>query len=1347
MTMDEPAEPAPPAPKKKRKKRSFKRKLVIALASLPFLVVLSVLFTIALMPSVIPPEKLRTEAVTALTDYLGVDVAIERLDYHPATGVELFGIVVGPPEGYERDVFRARRFALKYDLSGIFGRHVVVNELALEDPHVVIETRDAKRNIDVIIEHLDLQPSEDKPLVGRLSPIDVTLESLLVGPLTFEMVGEGPNAKVEGVWLEGEGAIGDRLDAKLALAVKSGGKDNIAASVPGAQPMEVEVKLDSTMKLELEAGATDGLELSRVALGWKTDADVDATIAVSGAPIALEPIALASNVDFGLDAAKDELRFGAKIDGLDTTMLDADIAVDGLTQTLVQLLGDVPGRALAGLTLGLPAGGAPSLLVDVSRLHLPLTKLAPYTRALAPDVTAEGTIEGRVRAKGAPASFVAGEPAELEVAFVLDGVAGSHAPSGAAAEGIDGTLGFRRRDAEGTAYLADGRVTIAKMRQGAQRVGASEVRLEAGFDHLTYPIPGAFSATVAMDLRDVDASGTSVGRVGLSANVAGDDVFDEARSREPIVVHVAVDTNPVVVAQPAGRLVVRDTKFDLRAKLDRLLVAAREPIPFEIASSVGGVALADGTAVERIRFDATGTVEDPRSGAPFDADADARMKIAHVSSPQADADDVDVRLRVDANRIAAHHPKKFIGDPPAMMPARVGLALDVAVRKVSGEDPQLGAFEAALAMNTRMDVDVLRGDVRLEKFDVAWPGVVAASASGTAKDVYDPRPTVDLRMAIPPVDLAKAIERLPPGLQKSAPDLAASGEVKMAMSVAGRVPKDVDRIDLTRPPMNVSAKFDLEDVAVKSVERGIDLEGLTGHFDATLGGGRADTAMSVTLARVTSGKAPLSDTITGLALDGGAGLRDEVWTAKMNGGATSVVLGSQGAGDMGAAKFELNATHPMNGGVDLKALSFLFERSGLGFSATGRLAKETFGVLRPNLAVVADIDLAAVRPFAPNLGGAKGRVRARFSVVPSSNGIVDLDGALELDGVDYQDKTITVQDASGRLPFAQRLVLPRPRLDESLVVARGILGDDLEARLEELSSRFARARITLDADDILVVPPRTADHQALRPYRTLRGPSLRIASVQTGNTTLEDLLVEASYAAGLFRLDRVEARLWEGDVSGDLALQLTTDLDVKLRMRGTMTNLNLDRPYALAKGIEPVADPDKKEKYRASATFDLAVGVRDRVVNGNMDVFKISRPLVERLFGALDPTGESAAVRAIAMSERVGLRPVGAKVWIAHNLLNAQFDFERLWAHVHYESASPLDLLIDTATIFLRPVLIPTLGGLWVIPTMNGVIKRVSLSNVIDPYLDEMGIDRSLSQIRPYVAATTRGDATRSTLE
>lgn len=1336
----EATEEQPLAPKPPKRRRWRRWALVFAL--LPLVTVLITVVFVATLPTFVTPEMLREEAQTVGTEMLGADVQIGRIAYHPATGLELFDVVVGPPEGFTRDVFRAKRIAVRYDLSNIAGSRVRVEEVAVDAPHAVIETIGGRRNVEVLVENLTkgAEPKPDepdeppKPASGPLSPIDVDVSKVWLGPLVFELYGEGPNVRLDGLTVDAKASLDAKeLFASLRVGLEQGDEPNVSADVPGEQPIHADVRLGTDVTYEVRATTTDGLGLVESKLKIATAGTANVKLGDRELPAAMFSARNDVRIDTGADVVVVE---PVTVTFQDHPIVSARAELTGIKASLDELLGPVAGHALA-MGLGIEKKRPAKLSVKVKELAAPLDELGPFAAVFAPGVRAGGDITITADAAGSPSSFVAGAPDALFAKVELAGVSGAEASAKAAAAGVGGLVTLTRR-ADGSRYDVKGAIDVAALRQGPQRVNGTHVDLAADVAALTYPLPGVLSATVGVTVASVAAPPAVVDGLTAGVTVLGRDLFDDNRPEDdPIRVTARVAPKRVRVSQPGQKIDVRRVGVDVTAAIDRVLTPARLPITYDVRGRVGRVGMSDGTAVTRTKLRLRGTVGDPRAPTPFDARAKLSVGVAELVAAGANVQDLDVGVDLVASRIAAHRPRKFPGPPPPMLPATVKVGVTVEAPTVTGAHEAIGDYEAALSLDTKVDVDVVRGKAKLTKLDVAWPGVFSMGAAGAASDVYDPRPVVTLDAKVRPVDLAAAIAKLPPGLLASTPKLAASGRVSADLSVDGRVPGPIETIDLTKPPIDVRVGVQLDEVAANSPTQGLDVAGLTGSLEAALGRGRADVNLKGWVGRVAvdreDTKTPGVVQDVSLALD--AGLLDGVWALRTSGGAGGVTVDGN---PMGLASFELRAKHPPGGGVDLERVHLAVgasEARGIRFDATGRLAKETFGVLRPKLSIDGTVDLDLVRPFVPELAKSKGVVGARFSVDATGGGIVDLEGALELEGVHHAADQIVVEDATGRLPFSQRLVLPPPTLDEGRLAATGMLGDDLEARLEELAARFGRARATLDADDILVDAPRTADHQALRPYRTKRGPQLAIKSISVGTTKLADVLVEASFGAGLFRLDRFEAGLWEGDVFGDAALQLTSDLDVKLRTRGTITNLNIDEPYSIGKGIAPLTDPDDKEKYRASATYDLEFGLRDRTVNGNVDVFRISRDLVDRMLGAIDPAGESDATKALGYSEWIGLRPVGAKIWIAHNLLNVQFDFKRLWLRVHDDTWNPLYFLISTLTIPVRFVTIPTIGGLWVVPTLNGAIRRVSLSNVIGPMIDEMGIERRLLIVRPFVVS------------
>jgi hypothetical protein len=216
----------------------------------------------------------------------------------------------------------------------------------------------------------------------------------------------------------------------------------------------------------------------------------------------------------------------------------------------------------------------------------------------------------------------------------------------------------------------------------------------------------------------------------------------------------------------------------------------------------------------------------------------------------------------------------------------------------------------------------------------------------------------------------------------------------------------------------------------------------------------------------------------------------------------------------------------------------------------------------------------------------------------------------------------------------------------------------------------------------------------------------------------------------VLRIDRFAASVWEGDVIGDLAVQLTADQNVRTRARLTMTELNLDIPYALAQHQPPVQDPEEKKSYKVTGTLDLRYGFRERSVNGQIDLVKIDKPSVERLFRLIYKGKPNPASENLARSEKIGVRPISGNITIVQNLLYIKFDWERMWAHIGFPFLNerlaepfsvsslwnvPLGLAFDLASIGVRPaILIPVFGTIVIDAVNNSNQGTLSVMNFIE---------------------------------
>jgi hypothetical protein len=259
--------------------------------------------------------------------------------------------------------------------------------------------------------------------------------------------------------------------------------------------------------------------------------------------------------------------------------------------------------------------------------------------------------------------------------------------------------------------------------------------------------------------------------------------------------------------------------------------------------------------------------------------------------------------------------------------------------------------------------------------------------------------------------------------------------------------------------------------------------------------------------------------------------------------------------------------------------------------------------------------------------------------------------------------------------------------------------------------------VYLDAHDILGSPPRTADYESLRPYYIGTGPRLSIDEVEVGAQPLRAITFEGSWKSGVFRVERLGASLWEGNVLGDLAFQVTANQNVRTRLRLTLTELNLDIPYALAKKVAPIANVEDRKDYKISGTMDVQFGLRERAVTGSIDLAKFRKPSVDRLFDLI-LDNSSPAKDAMAKSEQACVRPVGGHIWITRNLLSLTLDWERIYWRVRLDNFINIVESIPGVGIAMSLTL-----GTFVMDTVNNSVRGVSIGNILEEKLSDTRVD------------------------
>lgn len=99
-------------------------------------------------------------------------IELGDMSFYLLDGLEIRDIRVGPPEGYTRDIFTAKRLLVRYDLTRLLAGELVVTDVLLDEPAVFLEVVDGKPNVVALLEKL---PKSETPETPPSDPVDFTV--------------------------------------------------------------------------------------------------------------------------------------------------------------------------------------------------------------------------------------------------------------------------------------------------------------------------------------------------------------------------------------------------------------------------------------------------------------------------------------------------------------------------------------------------------------------------------------------------------------------------------------------------------------------------------------------------------------------------------------------------------------------------------------------------------------------------------------------------------------------------------------------------------------------------------------------------------------------------------------------------------------------------------------------------------------------------------------------------------------------------------------------------------------------------------------------------------------------
>jgi AsmA protein len=203
--------------------------ILIIVAVLVMLLILVVAAGIFFTDRYLQSPAFKETVLKTAHEELGADVRIEELHASLFSGVELRGVVVGNPAGFDGNLVTAEAFVLRYRLWPLLHRRVEIEQLSLDKPVITLARNDTG---DWNYEKFGVKEGKAKPAAATpppaapaksatSTPLDIVLSKLAIAQGSVSMVSEKnkPLVKLDGINFSSSVSL---LDNKLAGTGKAG---------------------------------------------------------------------------------------------------------------------------------------------------------------------------------------------------------------------------------------------------------------------------------------------------------------------------------------------------------------------------------------------------------------------------------------------------------------------------------------------------------------------------------------------------------------------------------------------------------------------------------------------------------------------------------------------------------------------------------------------------------------------------------------------------------------------------------------------------------------------------------------------------------------------------------------------------------------------------------------------------------------------------------------------------------------------------------------------------------------------------------------------------------------------
>gem|GEM_PF-4326059 len=1264
-------EPSVDAPKRP-KGRNWRR--VVSWLLIPPLTILLALAAVPLFYSADDVNKKVTELVSEALD---IPVKIGPVEYSLLSGGSVKGIELGSPEGFSSPLLRVAEIRIGYDFSNLLRRKLKLKEFVVERPQLIIEVKDGVSNLQSILmsvaskaEQKKDKSSQRKSERKQLSPLDVDFSNVAIEQASLRVVDETRSFDLDPISFRIDGsADSDALNASIRVVMEKGrlgaslAEETFLSSLKASSDLNwiTHLIISADRKIRLKEASTElKMALSEIDLHYE-DTVNRRMIDVKDTELAFDTRArLPSETDsFFLDEfelTKDESK-----------VIDAILNLQGI-HAFVE----------AGLKSPLPESIRD--LYFEQREHLPahlrfraekslihLSEFEPFVRALFPDAKMRGTINMDELLLAIDESVIR----ELTPKQLLGRLSFNELTLGIPSKGmeINNLNGIMKAGTQGMLNKKlkvpfEVQAVASSLRSKNLQILTPELRLGGHLEGANFSTPGLFEINLSAGAKQLNHPSFEGDNVRFSVDFTSPELVSRNPSQQPVPSKLKAELNIPSAETRTGTttIAVKDVRSVFKSTIPAIFPPRGENITWVFDSGIKSIRQSHGFLAKEAQMKITGKLKDPRFQPLISPTLRSRMKIASISNTNMELKDFGITTKLRIRDWGA-------------LSATEGQLPNTVTASVSGGAPQIfyahsehGRFQTAARFSMRANLAPRAEKVRIINSKIKIEDIFTADLKGQLSGLLTNRKRAALAYSFEFADLSKLPKKLSPELRKKVREVSADGKISLEGKVTGRIPNS-NELSINRLPLKVSANMALENVSLSLPAVQFSLNDCNGDMRAELLKDKAHIDFSTRTRNVSKELQGERLSLNEIAMVSQLGVKDDLLFLDGTISAKNVKGDGKRIGDSGPLEMNANLRYPRFENLELGNISLELPKQESGIRLSGRLKREKFGVFRPELQIKSRVKFDQLKAFLPELSPFSGQFMGEAALRQESETILALQGNAGFEGFGYKTDELKIEGVQGGVPFRQDVRVPKmiPTKSKS---ESGVFGDDLETQFSELLRVLVdEAKFVVSSSNILVEPPRTADYESMRNFYTVDRAQMRIDRIRQATNEISNLSLDASYASGVFQLDRIALQVWEGDIFGDMSMQLSGEDDMRLRMRMTATDLNLDLLTAEKVG-EQMSRGLARKDFLFSGVSDMKLDIGQKVINGTFDVSKLSIPLVIRLVDFQDPDGQDESLQGIKLPLKIGQglytllmgeRLSGMKVWIKQNLLNQSFVWDRPW--------------------------------------------------------------------------------------